>query len=450
MTYSNINRGVSAAWLLLAATLWMAAPSRSFAHDGDPWAEKPATGEDAAKEHSKRVRSEIARYEAEIAEIEADEAKLKSRLKEHEKAPNDSAVNVDDVKLSLAQLGEAKAKFEAKVTQLRAMLGAVALGRVKAMETEERNLRVQESRLQAIAAEIAAQHAKKTRELPPLKNAEIKVFSLAYAAPEDLAKVIDSIFSPAQLRLSIDDRTKSLVVMGDKESLGIVEALLAKMDQPADGAADSLVQEGAKPQAAGDRSLLLRVFWLADGLPADEGQDPAAYLPKSVLKALDGLGLKAPRLVTQTVNSLAVGTTDKINFGTRVPAVLGSQPATLELSGSMRPIVDERARLEMRILASGNIQLEGSLATPLGDYMVLGTVNSLSLDPATAGMTMPAGGYGMEGGIGPEGGFVGESTAIVDPATAAQQAPQPKFNEARFAFVVQVVEATSYAAEESE
>lgn len=401
-----------------------------------------------------QVLKHIKHHEEQIAIADDEEVKLKAMLEDNKKAPADGGMSAVEINKHIASLGIIKSKHEAEIDNLRAYLDSEKLAeRETALARQQNNLRIQKAAIHAMIAEWGARRREKeSHDLPPLKNAEIKIFSLAHAAPQDLAKVIESIFSPAQLRLSIDDRTKSLVVMGDKESLAIVESLLMKMDQPADGATDVPLQQGAKRQADGDRSLLLRVFWLADGLPEDEGQDPAAYLPNSVLKALDGLGLKTPRLVAQTVNAVAVTDKGYVDFSANVPAVLLGQTASLNCNGSMRPIVADRAGLDVQISVIGpsiNCGLQGSLATPLGHYMVLGTANSLSADPSQmAGMhggemgAMPG---GFQPGFGVEGGFGGGGA---DPTAAApQEAPRPKLNQARFAFVVQVIEATSYPAE---
>jgi hypothetical protein len=99
---------------------------------------------------------------------------------------------------------------------------------------------------------------------------------------------------------------------------------------------------------------------------------------------------------------------------------------------------------------SGNIS--GSLAMPLGHYMVLGTANSLMPQTAAfggagremrAGGAMPAGAPPSEFGgrfAGPEGMVGGEM------GMGAAEAPQ--FSTLRFAFVVQVIQGESFAPEE--
>jgi hypothetical protein len=316
--------------------------------------------------------------------------------------------------------------------------------------------------------EYAQQMAKleRDRSLPPLPNAEVKVIALAKAPADETARTIESLFGPQTIRVATDDRTNSLIVLGDAASLNSVEALLARIDQQSNNKANTpggTATSGTKAT----QSLLLRIFWLADGLPEGEGQDPAPYVPQPVLKAVQRLGLNGPLLVSQTVNSLAVGNDGPVEYSTVVPAIVFKQPTNLSCAGHMRPVIDDRAGLDVQISVMGqgiNCQLSGSLATPLGHYMVLGTANSVTADPATVAAAGPMmGGPGMGMGMGPGGmpgmaagrgaGFAGRGGAIpaafggpeggaADPAAAP--AAEPKYNSSRFAFVVQVIEAESF------
>lgn len=469
MNRSTTNYGAFATWLLLATTALMAVtPSRSLAAEDDPFAEQTITKDQSPADGDSSPRPILIQEDAladsaqrMLTHMKSQVATLKARFWELRENHGADHPEVQQVKALLDSSQAVLAALEARASdpetvrkaheQMVAKLReAQSKGEIQqdnvsfqsALAEAQRQVAIRDEQISQLSRQLFNKNEQDSR-LPPLKNAEIKIFHLLHAAPQDLAKVIDSIFSPAQLRLSIDERTKSLVVMGDKESLGIVEALLTQMDRPADGAADKDAPKAAAAEKSGNRSLLLRVFWLADGLPEDEGQDPAAYLPESVLQALDRLGLKAPRLVTQTVNSVAVGSANNLDyrFATSVPAVVDSQPTTVNCRGSMKPIVAERSGLDMYIEVSGpsvQCHLEGSLATPLGHYMVLGTANSLSADPAQAART-PGGEMRGAMEVGPEGGM-----------GLMEKRARPTFNQARFAFVVQVIEATSYPAEKSE
>jgi hypothetical protein len=294
-----------------------------------------------------------------------------------------------------------------------------------------------------------SQHVKQlVRQLEeqPIEGAIARIFPLRHAKAAEAAGTLESLFG-AQVRVAVDERSNNLVVSGKEKSLEAVGALLEGLDQPAVAG-----NEGGAVAASPDRTVLLRIFWLADGLPGDEGQDPGDFLPPAVIDATAQLGLNGPRLVTQTVNSLAVGDAGEVEFATQVPALLFGQHATLQCAGSMRPVNGDRTGLNMEIHVSGpaiNCELKGSLATPLGHYMVLGTANSVIAEP----MMMGGGAMMGRGGFAGEGGF-----EMADPAAAVPgaeggmgmegMAPQaPKYNTSRFAFVVQVIEGESFPAE---
>jgi hypothetical protein len=311
------------------------------------------------------------------------------------------------------------------------------------------------------------------RALEPIEGAQTRVFKLAYTPTDDAAKKILSLFGPRTLRVSTDDRSNSLIVFGKADQMEQVSQLLQAVDVPSENPG-----AGADPTARtsnGDdmRSVLLRVFWLADGLPEGEGEPPANYLPVPVLEAMDRLGLDGPRLVAQTVNSLASHPAERVSFATNVPALLFKQPAQLSCSGDMDPVTGDRTRLRVQINVTGHVvcDLSGSLVTPLGHYMVLGTANSII---GGSRPTMPLGrdwmpggygGYGREGGYGGRGRFSGESgrgygefggrgemamgaeggeMAVEEAAAPAEKKP-PKYSTSRFAFVVQVIDGESYA-----
>jgi Bacterial type II/III secretion system short domain len=344
------------------------------------------------------------------------------------------------------------------------------------LQQMKQQLAEREKQFATMAKQMAEQH--RQQPLPPLENGQLKVFSLVAVPARAAGQTIESLFGSQVLRIAIDERSNSLIVYGKSDSLAAVEALLSRLDEQA--AVTPGGEKSKQSAAAAPRSVLLRVFWLADGQPEGAGQNPADFLPKSVLLATNKLGLEAPRLVTQTVNSLAVGREDA-SFSTNVPAVLLDQPARLDCDGRLKLVSGDRVQLEMRVQVGGpaiNCELRGSLATPLGHYMVLGTANSVMAEGGVAAGAM-AGGPGMGPGVpggggrfgagrpgqgfrgGPEGGPGLGATAGPDggagpgaaPAEApggpgaGEQATKPNFKSSRFAFVVQVIEGQSYPAD---
>jgi hypothetical protein len=303
------------------------------------------------------------------------------------------------------------------------------------------------------------------RELPPIENGELKVFHLKHTPVGDASTTLEQLFGAQQLRLALDPRTNSIVAFGRPDALTVVESLLLRLDQQSgEQASVEGDAETASPAGPSPRSLLVRVYWLADNLPEDEGQTPAEYLPKKVVSAVEHLGLVEPRLVTQTVNSLAVEpgpATQEVS--TRVPAIVGGQMAELSCQGALNLPAGDRTKLQMRIQVAGgaiNCELSGSLSAPLGHYMVLGTANSVTVGGAMApgmapGMMDGAPGGEMGFGIPGAGAPAVFGGAPVQPAADGAMegggaAPAPKFTASRFAFVVQVIEGESYAGDESD
>jgi hypothetical protein len=244
--------------------------------------------------------------------------------------------------------------------------------------------------------------------------------------------------------VAVDDRTNSLIVFGKADSLPAIDALLMRLDQ------NDKNRGGGQPgEPQSQRSLLMRLFWLADGLPEGEGSDPLDILPASVLRATQKLGLRKPRLVAQTVNALAVGGADDVNFSTNVPAVLAKQMLGLECAGEIKLLRDDQASLEMRIQVAGpgvNCQVQGSLAIPLEHFMVLGTANSVIADAAMVATRAPM--------MGREGGAPGEMDrgmsrfSRMERGADAMSQAEPNFTTSRFAFVVQVIDGESFPPEE--
>jgi hypothetical protein len=344
------------------------------------------------------------------------------------------------------------------------------------LQQMKQQLAERENQFATVAKQMAEQH--RQQPLPPLENGQLKVFSLVAVPARAAGQTIESLFGSQVLRIAVDERSNSLIVYGKSDSLAAVEALLSRLDEQAAPAGGEKSKQGA---AAAPRSVLLRVFWLGDGLPEGAGQSPADFLPKSVLLATNKLGLEAPRLVTQTVNSLAVGREQAVNFSTSVPAVLFDQPTRLDCDGQLKLVSDDRVQLEMHVQVAGpaiNCELKGSLATPLGHYMVLGTANSVMAEggvatgaigggpgmmgpgPVRRGVTAkdfrggrgasPAEGAPTPGGVaGPEGGAGGgaEPDEVRGGPGAGEQPAKLTFKSSRFAFVVQVIEGHSYPSE---
>ena len=329
----------------------------------------------------------------------------------------------------------------------------------------EEQLNEREKRLAIASQQIAEQ---RRVPLPPLENGTMKLYKLKFVPAHAAAQTVESLFGAQALRLAVDERGNTLIAYSKPESIAALDSLVSRLDEQAAAAADP--DKSTKNNAALPRSLMVRVFWLADGVPQTFGQNPADFLPASVLAATAKLGLESPRLVVQTVSSLATGKEDTVEFSTSVPAALFEQAVVMNCGGKLKLVSDDRVRVDMNAHVVGDTtscDLIGSMATPLGHYMVLGTANSRFAQGGMAAGAMPGGEMGMAGPAGP-GGFQPGTTPrrgrteaapggefggpAADPTTGMPGDPsgmpaQRSFTTSRFAFVVQVVEGKSYEAE---
>jgi hypothetical protein len=281
-----------------------------------------------------------------------------------------------------------------------------------------------QAREQALV-EAKMQLAKFERDrLPQIESGDLKIYTLQALPAKDAALSIETLFGAKSIRVAVDNRTNSLIVYGDREALPTIEALLQRLDETA-----SSEKRGGRAAAASP-PLVLRVFWLADA-GTDRSQVATDILPESVIKAATKLGVDTPYLVTQTLTTLNVTGSDGVEFQTSVPALLYGRVLQLRLGGKLTLVQPDRAAVAMHadVVGEGiNCELRGSIAMPLGHYMILGTSNSVLPHAANAAPDAA----GMEGGFG-----------AVDPASGLPL--EPKFNSTRFAFVVQVIPAESFA-----
>lgn len=354
----------------------------------------------------------------------------------------------------LATLGDAKQPTEF-IDATTITLPAQELVLIGTIKTELEETKAELAKTKAIIGDVIQEQrlVAESKELPPLKDAEVRVFQLKNTKAADAAEKVELLFGAEPLRIAVDDASNGLIVFGKAEAIPQVEQVIIKLDELAVADTEGFTPLNINRQvvaapATSRRSLLLRVFWLADGVQEAAGAEE--YLPPAVIRSLARLGLQGPRLVTQTVTSLSAEEGGMpAEFSTEIPAILFEQPVSLSCSGNLGVMTDNRAEVDMKLTVGGsgvNCDLKGSLATPLGHYMVLGTANSVVPQYDTAG----GGGSGMPMGRGGMGmARSGEMAMGGEGFGAAAPAPA-KYHASRFAFVVQVIEGESFAAEEGE
>jgi hypothetical protein len=192
-----------------------------------------------------------------------------------------------------------------------------------------------------------------------------------------MARVLSDILDGNQIRMAVDERTNSLIVVGEQDTNKVVEALLLRLDE---SAADS-----AKPAQSGE-TLQLRIIWLLDGVGEGKHLAETSVNPQ-VIEALHDLGFEEPMVVCQQVTTFTLNEDGRGDLSFTVPVLINAQSWQLEGHGEIESMADERFNLKFdlgfqRTVETGapgerpsrqGAQLGGSIYTPLGHYTVMGT-----------------------------------------------------------------------------
>ncbi len=275
------------------------------------------------------------------------------------------------------------------------------------------------------------------------KNAALHVYSLKHIPAQEAAKHLDFLLGKGLARISFDKNRNLLLVVATTEIDNRIDDILRTLD--------ALAKEktSSSKMHIPPKTLLVHTFWLADGLKEGEGSLTTG-LPNSVYHALQKLGLETPRTVARSTSSLIakVKSDDDKNskqFRSKMSAIIHGRTLQLENNGNLGLLEHQQIKIQMRTIISGTTfvpggrnpkrlgecEVEGSLTVPLGHYMVLGTANYAGR-PDLAGQQLPM------------------------PLDSKQQSMLPiqpfdqgKLPSSRFAFVIQVVEANSFAPDKS-
>jgi hypothetical protein len=218
-------------------------------------------------------------------------------------------------------------------------------------------------------------------------DATTKVYNLRHSQAPAMAQVLSQILGGKNLRMAVDDRTNSLIVLAEKGTDDVVEALLMKLDQ-------SVGSTTKKDQP--DETLQVRIVWLLDGLTG-EGKTPQEIsMNPQVVEALLELGFQDPRVVFQQVTTFTLDEDGRGDLSFTVPVLINAQQWQLEGHGEIESMADERFNLKFdlgfqRVAASTGAfggaptrqgaQLGGSIYTPLGHYTVMGTTTFVASVP---------------------------------------------------------------------
>lgn len=362
-------------WLVMstAAAIALAmAPSRTSAQEAESAEQTVDKVERTLRETSEKAAREINAAEKRIQELEAQQR----QLNEHRKAFE------AQLKERQKQFQEQLKMFEAQQQELQRAKAQLEAAQPDGGSRALQLLQSQGQQQQQEAIREAMKQMKKLKSAPMPQNAQTKVFSLKYSELPPISRVLTEIVGDRGLRIGIDDRTNSLIVSANEETMDIVDALLARLDVPA-GASESDVQ---------DETLQLRVIWLLDG---GDGQDPASgAVSPQVIDALKKLGFEAPTVMCQQVNTLTLDEKNRGQYGFSIPVLVNSESWQLSGNGTVRPAgpgSKNRFGLEFDLIIDqpNNPQksrLNGSIYSPLGHYTVMGTTtfveNAAGQNPA--------------------------------------------------------------------
>jgi hypothetical protein len=208
---------------------------------------------------------------------------------------------------------------------------------------------------------------------------QIKVFHLVNAEATLLAKTVAEVLNTDRLKIAVDPRTNSIVASGDPHALEVLEAILLRLDE----------------DKGPTKSARVRIVWLASGLSADAGTEPAEDL-KPVVADLAAVGVTGLRQVGQAV----VNTLPDVPFQMRCLPMYEKGPAEMQLEGTFqdqggRPMMDiqvsarqivavpdprvcepvagdKDARVGVRINRQELVELHTQIEAPYGQYVVVG------------------------------------------------------------------------------
>ena len=117
-----------------------------------------------------------------------------------------------------------------------------------------------------LAATATAQDFGSRREAEPDPDVHLKVYTLQYANSGAMLGILRTLFDHSQIRMAADKRTNSLIVQGPPDTLNVMSALVAKLDEPTSRSSAGATRTQRSPS---DRKP-------SDRKPVGRNQAPAA------------------------------------------------------------------------------------------------------------------------------------------------------------------------------
>ena len=230
---------------------------------------------------------------------------------------------------------------------------------------------VLEAELRQILAEtnLATAQAAATRAQQQVAS-KFQAFRLRHARAVEIADLLHQIYGEG-LRVAVDERLNTLVVMSDPQTWAPVQEFVNTLDAP---------PEGPPEGEQAERTLQLRILWLMDGLPDDVGKEPdERFVSPMVVDVLHGLGLEHPKIICQHATTLSTRAEGRSKFTFADPVRVDDAWATFAGRGELSTVEGDRYRVELQIHVESDGgdagEIAGSLVVPLEHYVVLGTTN---------------------------------------------------------------------------
>jgi len=202
----------------------------------------------------------------------------------------------------------------------------------------------------------------------------LRAFKLQYVKPDEIGEALHNITGGGGPRISIDERTNSLIIAGEDKQMGVVQQLVETLDQPS----------GQKGK--GTDTLQVRVVWVLDASKNDGKPAESPYISTEVVDGLRELGFESPRVMCQQVTALTFGREREGQFQFTIPVLAEATAWRLNGQGRISPANDDRYTVQFNLDLNqpnnpNNCEVGGSILTPLGHYTVMGTSTFVAAPP---------------------------------------------------------------------
>ena len=261
-----------------------------------------------------------------------------------------------------------------------------------AAESVQQELRQREQDMRRKYAEAEREYAEAQSQFQELRakaeadaanDRNVAVFTLKYLPADEAASAVSRVLgdgSPRHpLRVAVDERANRVIVSSASSQIDSVKQLLQNLD------VKSAEPAQLRAAQASPEMLRLRVIWVSNDPAAGKEESAMGTLDQPVLDSLRPLGFDSPTVVCQTVTSLVVTKGGDNSFGFASPVELDKSVLRFEGNGNVEANEGGRFLVHIQLAvhsaeSDGGLrkspftsQVHGAIATPLGNFTILGT-----------------------------------------------------------------------------